>query len=66
MRLMRLMRLALARRDENGGNLVQFFENHAPGVVVIAGVVDREAAVVTIGEAYRGDEAEALATLGRR
>lgn len=62
---MRLIRLA-ARRDEHGGNVVQFFDHHATGVVVVAGIVDGEAAVMTVGEAHRGDKAEAWAPFRRR
>lgn len=62
---MRLMGSA-ARRDEHGGDVVQFFDNHAAGVVVVAGVVDGEAAVMAVGKAHRGDEAEAWAPFGRR
>jgi len=65
MRLMRQMCLA-ARRDEHGGDVVQFFDNHAPGVVVVAGVVDGEAAAMAVGEAYRSDETEAWAPFWRR
>lgn len=62
---MRLIRLA-ARRDEHGGDVVQFFDNHAPRVVVVAGIVHGETSVMAVGEAYRSDEAEARAPFGRR
>lgn len=62
---MGLMRLT-SRSDEDDRDVGQLLENHPSGVVVVARIVDRKAAVMAVGEAYRGDETKARAAFGCR
>lgn len=47
--------------DDHGGDILQLFEDHAAGFIMIAGVVDGKTLAMAVGEADGRDETQAFA-----